>query len=277
MAARPLVLPEPFNGESNWEEWTHHFENVAAVNEWDNANKLKWLKVRLTGRAQTAFQHLPEETREDYKQASRALKERFEPASRKCRYQAEFQTKRKKKTEGWADYAEELRSLANKAYPELNEDAREQLALHNFLGQIGDPLIAFNVKQKSPATLDEAVSATLTMEAYADPRTQGVAAATGGQPEGATLVAATEQKSLVNLLERLVDRVDKLEAKLTSGPTSPAQYLEPGSTTAARHPRHAARPRGFSGACWVCGRRGHRAKDCWQRDGQQRQQRWQEN
>ncbi len=63
MAARPLVLPEPFKAESSWEEWTHHFENVAAVNEWDNANKLKWLKVRLTGRAQTAFQHLPEETK----------------------------------------------------------------------------------------------------------------------------------------------------------------------------------------------------------------------
>ncbi len=65
----------------------------------------------------------------DYQQATAALKERFEPASRKGRYQAgEFQTKRKKKTEGWADYAEDLRSLAGKAYPELDENAREQFA-----------------------------------------------------------------------------------------------------------------------------------------------------
>ncbi len=79
------------------------------LNEWDNANKLKWLKVRLTGRAQTAFLHLPEETKKDHKLASVALKERFEPA--------EFQTKRKKKTKGWADYAEDLKSLTGKAYP----------------------------------------------------------------------------------------------------------------------------------------------------------------
>ena len=33
-AARPLVLPEPFDGTSNWDDWTFHFENVATVNGW---------------------------------------------------------------------------------------------------------------------------------------------------------------------------------------------------------------------------------------------------
>ena len=48
--ARPHVIPNPFNGarEARWEQWIGHFENVAAVNNWDGADKLKWLKVRLT-------------------------------------------------------------------------------------------------------------------------------------------------------------------------------------------------------------------------------------
>ena len=57
---------EPFSGEasSNWDEWFVHFENCAAVNSWEsNEEKLKWICVRLTGKAQTlhysGFQHMP--------------------------------------------------------------------------------------------------------------------------------------------------------------------------------------------------------------------------
>ena len=63
MASRLLVLPEPFSGEDSWESWLYHFESVADVNDWDDGKKLKWLKVQLTGKAQTAFQRLPAEAR----------------------------------------------------------------------------------------------------------------------------------------------------------------------------------------------------------------------
>ena len=33
MAARPLVMPEIFNGDSSWDQWIYHFENVAVVND----------------------------------------------------------------------------------------------------------------------------------------------------------------------------------------------------------------------------------------------------
>jgi len=60
---KPLVLLEILTGEKNWDEWTDHFDSVATVNEWDDETKLKWLRVRLTGRAATAFRRLPETTR----------------------------------------------------------------------------------------------------------------------------------------------------------------------------------------------------------------------
>ena len=164
--SRPLVLPEPFMGESSWEQWNYHFENVAAVNSWDNASKLKWLKVHLTGQAQVAFQHLGAEVRDDYKEAVKSLKERFEPASQKQWYQAEFQACRKKKAEAWADLADDLKSLADKAFPELENDARERLALNRYLDQLEHPQVAFSVRQRNPQRLDEAVSATLEMELY---------------------------------------------------------------------------------------------------------------
>ena len=55
--------------------------------------------------------------------------------------------------------------LADKAFPELEEQARERLALNQYLGQLDNPQVAFNVKQKWPATLIDAVSSTLEMVA----------------------------------------------------------------------------------------------------------------
>ena len=56
--ARPLVLPEVFDGQRSFDEWVSHFENVSAVNGWNDDNKLLWLKVRLTRKAHVAFAQL---------------------------------------------------------------------------------------------------------------------------------------------------------------------------------------------------------------------------
>ena len=48
--------------------------------------KLKWLKTRLTGHAQKAFQNLPEEVKGDFDEARDALSQYFEPKSRQARY-----------------------------------------------------------------------------------------------------------------------------------------------------------------------------------------------
>ena len=96
MVSRPAVITV----DEEWTQWMYHFKNTVAVNEWNNVKKLLWLKLRLTGRAQLALQHLSEETREGYDGVKRAMQDRFEPPSRKRRYQAEFYAPRKVQAEG---------------------------------------------------------------------------------------------------------------------------------------------------------------------------------
>jgi len=62
MATQPAVLPKTFSVEGEWTQYICHFENIAAVNEWEDAKKLLWLKARLTGRVQLTPQHLSTET-----------------------------------------------------------------------------------------------------------------------------------------------------------------------------------------------------------------------
>ena len=170
MAGKPVVLPESFSGEGSWGDWLDHFNNVAAVNSWDAEQKLLWLKVRMIGRAQTAFKKLPDDAKESFETAVTALGERFELQSKRELYVAEFQTRRKRKTEGWADFEEDLRVLADCAFPQLNTDAKQLLALQQFMSQVDNPQVAFSVKQGHPTTVEQAVMMTLELESFLGPK-----------------------------------------------------------------------------------------------------------
>jgi len=88
---RPLVLPDPFSGDDNFDHWISHFESVSAVNKWTDDDKLHWLRVRFSGKAHVAFNQLPHETY----------------------------------AKTWADFGDDLRRLSDKAFPTLQLEARE--------------------------------------------------------------------------------------------------------------------------------------------------------
>ena len=270
MASKPVVLPEPFNGETPWDDWTIHFGNVADVNGWDADKKLQWLKVRLTGRAQKAFQRLPEASRATFDLAKEALTERFEPKSRKTRYQAENLARKKKPSEGWADFADDLQSLAEKAYPTLQHEARELLAINAYLQQLTQPQVAFSVKQTNPGTLDDAVAATLAMESYAESSSNRTGAVSILQPENETVTVAAigPVEKLTRMVERLSEQVEMLQLEVSRTRRQPADGgrdrrptdLESRQAPENRRPRQ--RPRAFDGECWRCNQRGHIARNC---------------
>lgn len=254
--ARPLVMPDTFSGDGKFDDWKEHFENVAAVNSWTDDEKLLWLKVRLTGKAQKAFKRLGDADRVDYKKAMKALLERFEPASKRELYVAEFQVRRKKKTESWADFADDLMSLADKAYADLQEEARERLALNAYLEQIDDTQISFSVKQKRPKTLDEAVSATLEMESYKCVKEKSSVSHVEADVEQDDSTVATVQKKsdsmseVVQMMQGVMSRLEKLEAndlrKSSRAPTTQLQQTENRRRV----------------VCWRCHKRGHIARNC---------------
>ena len=94
----PLVLPEIFTGEGNFDYWISYFESVAVVNKWNDNDKLLWLRVRLTGKAHVAFDQLAHKMQESYETTKNAMRERFEPKSKRMLYKAEFESWKKKKT-----------------------------------------------------------------------------------------------------------------------------------------------------------------------------------
>lgn len=257
-SSRPVLTPDPYSGEGSWDDWVDHFESVAEVNKWDGAAKLLWLRVRLTGRAQTAFKQLAVEARATYDNCKVALRERFEPASKKELYLAEFQTRSKRANEGWAAFAEDLKVLADKAFPQLQNDAKEQLALNHYLGQLTDHQIAFNVRQKRPRTLDEAVSATLELESYLVP--SGFPP-TRLPPSQVVAGVRQPQDEMIQMLAKMMERLDHLESEQATPP--------PRRSTGARQQRQTGAPLRRDNqnprkpvVCHKCGKEGHFARGC---------------
>ena len=96
----------------------------------------------------------------------KALKEGFKLECRQTHYQAEFQTHRKKMSEGGADFMDNLQSLVEKTYPSLQHEAHKLLVVNTCLQQLTQQQVAYDVKQKRLKTLDKAVATLLEMESY---------------------------------------------------------------------------------------------------------------
>ena len=202
--SRPVIVLECFSGNGCYEDWIDQFESIAEINHWSDEQKLIWLKVCLTGRALMAYKKFPLTARGSFKNAVKALQERFKPESRRDLYLAEFQTRRKGKTESWPELGEDLRALVDKAYPTLDDEARQQLALQRYLSQLDNEQVAFSVKQRKPKTIEAAVSATLECESYLVRPTHSGAVVAPVQME-------SKDNTLVEMMTQLMARMDKLE------------------------------------------------------------------
>ena len=244
-------MPEAFTGAGSWEEWLHHFECVVDVNKWEtNAKKLKWLKVRLTGRALKAFRQLPEASQRDYKDAKKALTKRFEPESRREYYIAELQTRRRKKGEIGLRTGRSSNGSRKRCTPTLTR-MREQFALTRILASIVNPQVAFSVRQWRPNTVDAVVTVAMEMESYLGPTGGHVghvnAARSDEQGQDDSLevmtVARSQDASIMAMLQKIFERLDKLESKVESVVEKKTRSAE-------------------AVVCWKYREQGHMARDC---------------
>ena len=212
------------------------------------------------------YKNLPLEAGNDYKASLTALKECFEPDSKQQLYFAEFQTRRRKQREGWADFGDVLRRLADRAFPTLTQEGREHLALNHYLAQLDEPQVAFSVKQKRPKSVDDAVSATLEMESYLQPKV-AVCLAGGSEDTGSTggenaAIAAvrTQQDTMMGMLQHLMDRMEKLENRPR---WTPPRSRQRGGGVGGEQQEGRRAP-----VCWNCGQEGHFSRGCASRSNQ---------
>ena len=220
----------------------------------------------MTVRSHKALHRLTGPAAASYEATRDALCARFEPESRYTRYQAEFQARRKRAGEGWADFVNDLRDQADKAYPTLQEEARERLSINAYLAQLPKPQISFSGRQKEPSTIDDAVGATLEMESYRPSQIlSSVCTSVPGPEEGSTTAclnvdSVDQVSSLTRMVEKLADQVEKLQ--LWAANTGQQVERVPTSEGQPGRVLFSSSRRGFARECWNCHQMGHLACNC---------------
>ena len=118
----------------------------------------------------------------------------------------QFQSRRidgKKSEESWAGFSDDLMFLVNKAFANLQEEVREQLAMSKYLDHLRDPQVSFDIKQRRPRKLSEAVAATIQLESYL-PRTNQVSQISKSEeppiPEQTIAAIQSTQKDLFGVV-----------------------------------------------------------------------------
>ena len=121
---------------------------------------------------------------------------------------------KKHRGEDWGTFAEDLKTLIDKAYPELQDDTKEQLTLTQYLRQLEQQQLAFSVKLRR---MKSAVSATLKIESYLVPR-GGRVAQVAGELTSAEPVAAVRnhQDAVMSLLQQVLQCMDQLEEQVVA-------------------------------------------------------------
>ena len=95
--------------------------------------------------------------------------------------------------------------MTDKAFPELEDKARERLALTSYLNQLDYPQVAFGVKQRQQDTLDKAVTATLEMESYITMKMIPTQVGNVDASEDTTVAVVSPQDKLTALIEKLLE------------------------------------------------------------------------
>ena len=235
-ARRPCIIPDRFDGSIPWRDYKEHFEACAAIDDWADKEKARFLAASLKGVAQ---QVLGDKSEPSYHELMQLLERRFGPGQRAEVYLAELRGRQRKPNESIQELGHAIRRLTALAYPELARDAQDRLGKTHFIDAEPDKEIRVGIYRANPASLDEAIRIALEIESFMETERmwQGV--------HRSRQVRSLEGNSqrFKEELSKMRQRILELEKQLKS------------SKEDAKKPRVRYR-------CWHCSQPGHIMRNC---------------
>ena len=159
--------PDKFEGDKvEWADFIAHFEMVARWNDWTYTEKGLQLATCLRGKAQKVLGSIPESQRSDYEAMKSALEKRFSPPHRENAFRAVFRQRKRESKESLMDFGSDVMRLAQRAYPEFNYTALDQVARDQLVRGLPDVDMKRHVDLGSSSSLDEAISLATQYESF---------------------------------------------------------------------------------------------------------------
>ena len=138
------------------------------------------------------------------------LRSRYSGSRQADKYRMELRLRRRGTGESLSALHQDIRRLMALAHPTLTEDARESIACDYYVDALNDPDFALKVRERAPATLDDALRISLQLEAWSKDAQRSKQNDSSSRAKARGTVGANEPSE-----QSLQARLDRLEADLT--------------------------------------------------------------
>ena len=164
---RHIMKPPKFDGQCSFESFMVQFSNCAEYNKWNEAQKLAHLCNSLEKDAATILWDYGTETTTSWKGLTEILETRFNGKAMSEKYRIELRNRRRTTDETLQSLHANIRRLATLAYKGVPPEMRDQVTCDSFLDALGDPELAFKIRERQPTDLDSALRIALQLEVWA--------------------------------------------------------------------------------------------------------------
>ena len=199
-------IPDTFAGvKTELKDFICHFETVARWNGWNEEEKGANLAISLRGSAQQVLRDLSEGEREDFSAILRALERRFDPGERESLKRLEFRNRQRRRDESIVEFGFALNRLVHSAYPTMSVEAKETLAIDQFIAGLPSRDLRRHVQFGHPSSVHEAIALATEFESFD-------AKVDNRKPEDAALrgIAEKGEGEMVSILKDLSQQVKTL-------------------------------------------------------------------
>ena len=153
----PPMKPQTFNGDEDWESYLSHFEVCAELGRWSHQDKALYLAACLRGNAQVYYMTLKMPERTSYHTLTTKLGQRFGNTRQQPMWISRLEARMRKPNESVAELGDDLRRLAQRAYSNMNHEAREMLALNQLYKSVS-PDLKYKCISENCTSVTKAVS-----------------------------------------------------------------------------------------------------------------------
>lgn len=153
---KPIMLPDPYDGRGNLDDYLSHFNLCKQINGWDDTVAAQFLASKLRGSALQMYTDLSPNEKNNLAPLIKSLKSRFDPNNDAEVYRTELRIRKQKPNESFSDLAGAIRRLVNRAYPRTSLDEKDEFAKEAFINALSHPSIRVQVRRGHPKSLEDA-------------------------------------------------------------------------------------------------------------------------